>query len=964
MFRIVALLSLMLVSAMPAGAERPRGRYLCAFPSEEVVRSIKVSGCRADRSQTLADGAAIDRPDVDVPAAGAGALHLVLLPSKTYSSLEITPGSGMPANWTGYGRLLFTVFNGSEFMIPVMLTVMDEAGITYLSPEIWLSRARNSFEIPLGELRTSAGRPVDLVRVRSVWMQIRSAEKFERDLWIYNFLLATDEPSAIAAGDGTVLLDFGPAGSALLPGSKPVTEKIAYAPFRGYGWTTSPAGAQAWALKKPERLTSDWVWADLGSGKANFRVDLPDGRYSARFYGGNYSSKLLALLSFTLAVDGRQVAARNVDPAAYYTEAEYFRGINDWYEPEEDTYRKSVAEQWQRYDFSFQASGGHVEFTWGGVLCAFGLLIAPEGKEFESAAAAVEKARQGDFDANLRPPKPRGETLSASETARSRGFLLWSRDFGKEVGPFDLPQTAELDPSVLRLAAARGDLAHVAITVTPLHSPETVEVNVSELRSEGGAVLPVGTLQVRSLKYMWEDWPAELKEGCLLPARSVPSRGGLNVTFWITVGPAGEAAPGLYRGRVRVATGTGGSAEVPIEVTVYPFALTADHPVSFGFFRSSPYNLGYSLRYFLPGKIEDLRRALRAETSLMKAHGLTSYMFTPPIVTGVEGEHMVLDFSLLEEEVRAAKEAGLCDARRPGLVLLLLDVARRLMKETRYGDFFEPEELSAPLPDGDLTEEFSPLFNRRYVDAARQIHGFFEKRGVPVLLYLADEPRERNINQWNRNLQDALRYARLVREGVPGAKIFIDPMRDNEDGVNYLPLVDRFDLIATHPWDQSAGLVEAARRRGKPLWYFNGIPDRYDFGIQMVVSNAVGFWQWHFGWDLLPFQRFHPYNRSGVTLPGPDGPIETPAFERLTAGIGDYRYIATLKQRIEAAKRTGKRTSEVAAAEADLRKLLSAALPYISKEDYENPLLRRRTVAGHSLDEWRATLARHIVSLN
>jgi hypothetical protein len=349
----------------------------------------------------------------------------------------------------------------------------------------------------------------------------------------------------------------------------------------------------------------------------------------------------------------------------------------------------------------------------------------------------------------------------------------------------------------------------------------------------------------------------------------------------------------------------------------------------------------------------------------MKAHGLTSFAFTPPFVRGVKGDHLILDFSLLEEEVSAVKEYGLCDRQHAGIISLLLDLARRQMKETRYGDFQEPEELSPPLPESELTEEFSPLFKQRYVNAARQIHEFFEKHGVAVLLYLADEPRERNINQWNRNIQDAIRYAQLVREGVPGAQSFIDPMRDVEDGKDYLPLLEYYDVIATHPWDQSSGIIETVRKEGKPpLWYFNGIlMDRYDFGFEVAASPSTGFWQWHFQWDLLPFQRFHPCNRSGVTLPGPEGPLETPSFERLTAGIGDYRYFATLKARIETARQAGKTGPAVEAAQAELKVLLANTMPYPSRKDYREPVRPRRSIAGRSLDEWRAVLAKHISAL-
>ena len=47
--------------------------------------------------------------------------------------------------------------------------------------------------------------------------------------------------------------------------------------------------------------------------------DLPDGKYRARFYGGNYNSKALAVKAFTLSVNGKKVAEKTVDPKTYYT---------------------------------------------------------------------------------------------------------------------------------------------------------------------------------------------------------------------------------------------------------------------------------------------------------------------------------------------------------------------------------------------------------------------------------------------------------------------------------------------------------------------------------------------------------------------------------------------------------------------------------------------------------------------
>ncbi len=141
--------------------------------------------------------------------------------------------------------------------------------------------------------------------------------------------------------------------------------------------------------------------------------------------------------------------------------------------------------------------------------------------------------------------------------------------------------------------------------------------------------------------------------------------------------------------------------------------------------------MSYALRYFMPAKMDYFRRLLRAEAADMKAHGMTMFHFVTPAVTGVEGDHVKLDFSLDKEECRVVKEYGLTGPSRPALIFLPIEISRKLMKETRYGDFQEPEELSLMLPDSQRDEEFSDRFNRRFIDAVRQIQDFFDAAGHP-----------------------------------------------------------------------------------------------------------------------------------------------------------------------------------------------------------------------------------------
>jgi hypothetical protein len=768
-----------------------------------------------------------------------------------------------------------------------------------------------------------------------------------------------------------MLIDFGPLGAPVMPGARLVTEKSAYAPWRRCGWTSGADGLTASYFKRPDALLSDWVWADLAPGPATLRVDLPDGKYRARLYGGNYNQKVVPVKSFSLAANGRTVAEEAADPDKYYTKAGHFKGIDQWFETGEDPYAKYVAPFYQTYDFSFEAKGSSAEFTWTGTLAAFGLLIAPaDGDAFASAASAVEAARRDSIFANLKFPTPPKKAPAASAAEKKRGFILWSRGWTGDVGVYDLPSKSERSPKKLTATAACGQREHLTLTATPLKSLGKVSLEVSQLKTKKGDVLPAKAVEIRAVKYMWQGWPASVSCGCLFPTDAVPSKDTVNVTFWVTVTPPAKAAPGAYRGTLTISAANGGSADVPVEITVRPFALTSDHPVAFALWRCSDYNMNYCMRYFLPGKLDYFRKILDAECADMAAHGLTAFYFNPPILKGVDGPHVILDFSILDEECRAARKYGFAAKERPGMVFLLPDIARYLIKETRYGDFLEPEDLSPSLPEKEQLEEFSPLFSARYIDAAKQIHAYFEKQGLSVLLYPADEPRERNINRWNRNREDTIRYCDLIHENVPGAKIYVDPMRHDQADVDYVPICDHVDVIGTHPWDQSSRIVDKCRRDGKPvLWYFNMITwDRYDFGLQQAASGATGCWQWHYQWDLVPFQPFHSGFKWGLTIPGPNGPLDKPNYEMISQGVDDYRYFATLRNRIAVAKAAGKAKKEVAAGEKTVARFLKDAPPYAMKEDYSGrPRSERKgrnKISGRTLDQWREAFAANIESID
>lgn len=949
------------------GGAGGRLKFISNFTDAEEVAGFKVSGARAQWAESTEDGALVEGVAFELEAVAGGAMHVVLLPGEPSATIEYAADAGMPADWSGFDTFVMNFENGSEFMINMHLWLADGAGREYFADNLWICRSRNRIDVPLREIRTAAGEPLDFSDMARMKLEIMSAEKFEHDLWLFKFRLEGGSSAVVAATERRKLLNFAPLGSRFVPGAELVTEKTAYQPWRGYGWEAGIQALTSTATKKLDMVVGNWLWADLQKQPALLRVDLPDGKYKGRFYGGNYNVKLVPLRSFELSVNGQPAAAKAVDPDTYYTADGHFLGVDNWYTPAEDPYDKYVTPFFQKYDFDFEVAGGAARFEWTRTLAGFALLVAPaEGDDFVNACRAVEDARRADFAENIEVPLPPVEKLSASDEEDARGFAVWSRPYADGVGIYDRPDTAERAVERLHLAAARGEREIAAVTVTPLRDPGEISVEVCDLSCESGGVIPASSIEVRALKYVWNGWPASLAPGYLQPTNTAPGFAGANRTFFLTLTAPLDAAPGSYEGTVTIAAAKGGAVKLPLEVDLRPFELTRRHAASFAWWRTSPYNMDYCLKYFLPEKMDYFRRLLDAEAKSLLEHGSTAYYFTPPILRGVKGTHVELDFSILDEEAAVCIKYGLCSAGRPGMIFTLPGVARHLMHETRYGDYMEPEDISQ-IPESDKEEEFSELFNARYIDACRQIHEYFESKGLEVLLYPADEPRERNTNRWNRNIEDTIRYCDMIHDNIPGARIYVDPMRDGNAGVDYYSLVEHVDVLGTHPWDQSSRFVEHCRREGRPdLVYFNAIMwDRYDFGLQVAAAGAKGFWQWHYQWDLVPFLPFHTGFKWGVTYPGPDGPLDKPRIEMVADAIDDYRYLATLEERMRAAESSEKAAAALAEARKTLDEFYAKAPPYPTKADYSSrPRAPRDVIAGKTLDQWRDTFAAHIIAIN
>lgn len=361
-------------------------------------------------------------------------------------------------------------------------------------------------------------------------------------------------------------------------------------------------------------------------------------------------------------------------------------------------------------------------------------------------------------------------------------------------------------------------------------------------------------------------------------------------------------------------------ADVAIEFHVWPFALPRPEelPLTYGWF------YGGSDDYvdLFPEKRAAARARRAEELRDMAAHGFNSVSVPAPRMYGGQ-----LNLKPVAEFLSAARAAGLVTRHRT--LVNTLYAARDLARH-----------LQAP--------EFSAAFLPSFQAALRQMDDWARTNQYPILAYVVDEPREQARNPWNRNFADTQRFVNLAQEAHLPAVVTL--LRDQSFGKNYVPLVDQLDVVATKPSREAQGIIAAARARKKELWFYNGGMNRLSFGFYPWAQGATGRWEWHYQSWLQAYDPFAPGEGIGAVRPGPNGPMPTEAYERVRAGIDDYRFIVLLERLIQ--RQPGGRTEQARRLLAGIRGKMPQ---FLWSPDQQ--------VSEETLDAWRGEIAAAIAAL-
>ncbi len=466
--------------------------------------------------------------------------------------------------------------------------------------------------------------------------------------------------------------------------------------------------------------------------------------------------------------------------------------------------------------------------------------------------------------------------LALTEAQKQAGYVLFTRNYLEPVYYNTNPRPYEVK-SDLKLFVTPGEYEPTSFSVFPLADLQDVAVACSDLRGPGGATLKAGAVDVRFVRqlargvkpFMWVVGPEALETFTTL---AIPN--GRTTQFWLTVRPPADAAPGAYEGTVTFKPANKPAAELQLTVVVLPFTLLEDPDMAFGWYYGAP---------------ED-PAAHRRELADMRAHGCTSMTIHPPAIRSLAADGKVeMDFRRWDELRALCAELGFHAIKQTDVGFITNAIARIGIKE------------------------LGPGFDVPFVAALKEIKKYLDAHpDFRVVFCIYDEPRESLLNSWNRTFDQTVAYIRLCRQ-VPGLLITVNPMGDGSDKKDYTPLGEMVDILNTHAWEGSKGLIARTRKAGKTLWVYNNGQARLPWGFGVWRVGAKGEWEWTYsgagGPDCYSPIPTGGYENEGESNTGrfpvyrvADRIIPTPRYEWCREGTDDYRYLYTLLQRQKHAK--------------------------------------------------------------
>ena len=785
-----------------------------------------------------------------------------------------------PQSWVGYDSLKADVYTDAKDPLELTVEVRDRETNDYwtrVNYNTVVPPGASTLVIPtalyVGE-KSRPGRP--LMRDAITRLVFGIGDHPEAPLFLDNLRLERDTETAKALFDGLWAFDVGPAGSTVMEGFTPLDPGKTYSKGRGYGWKDAHIW-RAFDALQPDPLYQDFVCVERGG----LALDAPNGKYhvfvnmdSPSGYWGEFQvyRKRALILNGERHEDAMDLAS---------FKKRYFRHWDDEDLPSENTFDKYQIPYFQEKEYDVEVRDGRLNIDFEGenwACCVSAIIVYPDAKAAEGRRFLdfVRTRRRFHFDNAFKRvlPRPTDEAPKPTDAERDRGFIAFHRDWMKDVNVGDRPLSGERAEE-LSASAFAGEYAPVTASLLPLHDLGRVTATATDLRGPGGAAISassidIGYVQYRITRVTGEGSVYTIAPRLLLPSATASVPEGVTRTFWLTVKTPADAAPGVYRGEVRLAAEHGGTLALPLVFTVRKGALDAvDVP-------AGPFGHTITLPWY-----GDEAAAWNRDMTMKSLQKLREYGFTTatgrPIVSyhGFKNGAPQLDFSAGDAEMRLFQSAGF---RMPVVSYCPFE---------GLNTFHRDEDAMKAAGFTDYSAFIKAIFTavQRHAD---------EAGWLPVYWNIGDEPAGDEVT---RAADNAEAYRQAFPKGPPyftAASSF----RGGDVKDAHFRLAKALHAVAWNEHDRES--VKRLHDAGSDWGFYNG-GNRWTYGVYMYkAAKEYGMKfrvAWH--WNAVAGDPYYALDCREDDYAwcnsGPDGRlIPSVEFERLREGLGAYRRLLTL----------------------------------------------------------------------
>jgi hypothetical protein len=784
-----------------------------------------------------------------------------------------------PQDWSGYDYIKADVHTDAQRPLDLYFEVHDSATRDYWTRVNYTTvvpPGSSTLIIPttlyVGE-KSRPGRPLLLKSITRMVFSI--GEKPEAPLFIDHVRLERDTETEKLGFDGLYAFDLGTGSSPVMEGFTPLDVSKVYSTGRGYGWKNVRFW-RAFDALQPDPLYQDFICIEAGG----LALDVPNGRYHvfvnmdspSGFWGEYQRYRRRALI-----LEG-EPHVDTMDLDAF--KKRYYRFWDTEDLPTDSTFDKYQRAYFTEKEYDVEVRDGqlNIDFSGENWACSVSAMVVyPESKATQGRRFLdfVKERRRFHFDNYfkrvLHPPS--GEAPALTEAERVRGFYAFSRDSMSDVYYNDRPQPGERLATV-GVAAFAGEYAPVNLCVVPLQDLGWVTATVGDLQGSA-QVIPKAAVDISYVSYRLSRVTMEgsvytIAPRLLMPRPSVAMPKDITRRFWLTVKVPPDAAPGLYRGTVKVSAEKGGALEVPLELQVRKGTLDAvDIP-------AGPW--GYTIDLpWMDGEAAAWNRDMAAKSlQKMREYGFTTCSGLPVVTyRGFKNGAPDFDFVTADAQMQLLREHG--------FNMPVVTYCAFIGLNTYYQD-------TAAMKAAGFSD-YSPFI--KAVFGAIQQHAQ-AAHWLPVYWNLGDEPIGDDLT---RSAQNAAAYRLAFPKGPP---FFTAASSFHGTNVNdpHFKLSQALHVANWNLHDEAG--VRLLQQAGSDWSFYNG-GNRWTYGVYLYkAAKQFGLKcrvSWH--WNVVAGDPYYALDCREDDYAwcnsSPQGElIPSVHFEQLREGLGDYRRLLTL----------------------------------------------------------------------